>query len=350
MTGIARTIVANNTGILVGEIDPGVESIEWRIGIGEMKMTFSRRDPKAIPDYIEFGNRIYVEFTNGLPVWGGVIDPPRKWSKGNITVTAYSGEALLGFRTTGKTLRFNGSPVGVILQRLITDANAAEEMGLRPGDIWEEGDQHYPAYHFRNMWDIVKDSISSRLSKAEIAVVPVVEGGRIWFDVHLYERRGRVRDGVVLADNRNATNISLDERGPIINEWNLAGADTGSTTVDGWGETRITAKARNKESIGRYGLRQGGETDPEITQQETLDRHANNLVDKHGQPKNIWSLKALNRKPGTFAQYNVGDTVGLHAPGYGFGEADRFVRMINRTYHPSSGLCDLTVKEVGADQ
>lgn len=73
--GVAyRLLVADLTGTVLTELKPRLEKVSWvENDVGQMTFALAKTDPKLQERYLRFGNRVLVEFDNGLPPWGGVI-------------------------------------------------------------------------------------------------------------------------------------------------------------------------------------------------------------------------------------------------------------------------------------
>lgn len=338
--GVARVLVANRARRIVAEIEPQLGPVSWRLNkVGKCTFRMSTLDPKAIEDNLQFGNHVLIEFDNGLPTWGGMIDPPRTWAEGAIECTAYSGEYLLGLRQTDQGRYFSGASVGYIYRQLIAEANAVEPTGLTVGAVWGGGTSHSPEWHFKNLLDIVQDSVCRRLENADFAMVAGQSGGLLTFTANLYERRGGEKPGVALLEGHNISRVSLREQGEIRNWWDLAGEGTT------WGSDRLTSHADDPESIAIYGLRQDSRVYSDTSIQATLDETADNELAASKDPVNVLSLVAVDLAPAAFADYDVGDSVRVSLENYGFGGYDHMVRVVTREYDPASGACSLVVEE-----
>ncbi|MGD8753260.1 MAG: hypothetical protein PVG14_17630 [Anaerolineales bacterium] len=336
-----RIIVGDNSGRKIGEIEGNVEELSWRLNdIGRARITLSTKDPKSKQDHLRYGNRILVLFENGLPNWGGMIDPPRQWANGLVTVTAYSGEYILGTRTTDKGRYFDDATVGYIFERVILEANADEPMGITVGDVWGGGHPPGPDYHFKDLLWIIRESICGRMSTADFAILASESGGKIVFTANLYQRRGQDLPNVVLREGENVNIKALDEQGKIVNSWDMAGEGTG------WGEDRLMSHREDQESISAYGLREDSQVYSDVSVKTTLDTHGDNALAESKQPARVWNLEALNEKPSPFSAYDVGDSVTLQTQSYGFGGFNGLVRVIGRSYDPKKGTCGLVVEEV----
>lgn len=339
-----RCLVGDLNGRVLAELSPLVQSVsEVMNGVGLAKMTFSRADEKVTADTLRFGNRLFVAFDNGLK-WGGFIDPPRRWTTDSISITAYSGEGLLGWRTTDKGRYFSGNTKGEIFRAILSEMRPIA--GFNIGQVWEGGVTHSPDYHLENVLDLVRASLCSRLGVAEFAVIPDVVNGYITFKAELYERRG-IDTNMLLVEGGNVVGAEeLNEQGPVINDWTIAGADIAGGGEDGWGDSRLTASAEDVTSIGLYGRRQGSEIYNDISETETLISKVDALRDEHGRPKNLFSIDAIDTDPARFTDYNVGDSILLQLPSFGFGGTNTRVRVLAREYFPQAGTLNLVVQEV----
>ena len=337
----ARLSVGGKDGKILVELTPDIQSISWRLNkVGKCSFSMAITDPKVVESNLRYGNKILIEFDNGLPNWGGVIEPPRGWDKGIIKITAFSGEQLFRYRTTDKGRYFSNASVGTIYQALINEANAIENMGIVLGKVWTGGNVHNPDYHYKDLLDIFQKSLTTRMSTADFGVTVEQSGGYIVFTAHLYESRGSDKTKFALIQDKNISTIKLKEQGPIINSWDIAGEGTD------WGDDRLTANSRDITSIGIYGLREDSKVYSDVSLQGTIDDHANNLLAATTNPYNIFSLSALDKEPAKFADYDLGDTISLTAPDYEFGGTDTTVRILSRSFVPDTGICDLVVQEV----
>lgn len=335
-----RLQVGNTTGALLAELEPNIRQVSWRLNdVGKMVFEIAKGNEKATEEILRYGNKVLVEFDNGLPNWVGMIDPPRDWNRGIITVTAYSGEYILGTRQTDRGRYFSDASVGYIFGQLIEEANAVESMGVELGNVYEGGDGHYPDYHYDNLLKIIRDSLCSRLSDTDWDVTGSVSGGRIVMQANLYERKGSDKSGsVLLAEGHNLTDIKMTEQGEIVNWWDLAGE--GST----WGEDRLRSEGVSDDgSRSTYGLRQGSAVYASVSTQTTLDSHASTKLAESKNPHNMFEFSAVDEDPAGFEAYDVGDEVACELPGYGFGGFEGSVQVLGREWDGVG--CKLVVRE-----
>ena len=333
-----RILAGDRNGRIRGELVADVAGVAWKLNAyGQARFTLATADATAQEDLLQFGNRIVIQFENGLPDWGGVIDTPRKWKSGTIEVVAYSAEYLLGWRVTSRGRYFQSRPAGAIFKALLTEARP---IGISLGNVWMGGTLHSPEYHYRELYDIVKNSLTDRIESADWDVRPTIVNGQILFSANYYEQKGtdhgrRVR----LLEGVNAVQSDLAEQGTIANEVFLAGAGSG------WSDNnRIYATASDADSQGLYGLRQAGEIRVDIKEQDTLDANAALALATSKGPRTVVSVDAMDLPPGRFRQYDVGDVVWLELYENGFDGYEAPVRVLAREYLPESNTCSLVIE------
>lgn len=319
-------LVADERGRLIGEM-PGVESLTWVLnGVGQTQLPVAR--PGDVGHLIEFGNRVLVYLDNGLPVWVGLIDPPRGWRYGYGEVTAYSGERLLTWRVTGRNRVFSQSPRAAVLRALL-----AEQAGphvVEPGYIDLGGDAITDTYNYENLLNVVTDD--HFLAAVDFSVTGVVEDGRIRFKVNLWRRRGRDLPNAWLIEGHNAV-IEAEEQGPIINEWLTAGSGNSWSDVG-----RLYGRARDDDSVERYGLRQAPKVWSDVHDQATLDARTAAELAMTAEPYLALSVDAINLPPARFGEYDVGDGVGVET--YSMANGYRGTRrVVGREFRPGDGAC-----------
>lgn len=340
MSNVARFLVGNVAGRIIAELTPEIDPISWRLSdVGQVRFSLAKSDPKATADNLRFGNRVLIEFDNGLPNWGGIIDPPRDWSDGRITCVAYSGEYIFGTRMTGKNRTFDSATVGDIFQKLIEEANAVADMGIELGTVQVGGVGYTVDYHFEDLLSIFRKYLTDALSDADFYVGALENNGVIVFTANLYDRRGADKLNYALMEGRNIDVAKYSEQGKIVNVWDVAG------NGNDWGDDRAVGHAYDASSIGAYGYRQDSAIDNNLSVVEQLDAVAEGALGQSKDPHNMISLQAMNLAPATFGDYDVGDWLRLIAYSVGFSGLDTTVRIIGRAFNPGSGTCELVVRE-----
>jgi len=244
----SRVSVYTKAGLYITDIDASVER-SWKMSdYGEGSFSISIRDVKAYYEHLRFGNLILIEH-NKLPLWGGIIDYPRRWNMRNyaIDISAYTAEHILKSTRLPKTFTPVGKPVVIIqeiFKRIQTDAR------ITYGILSEGGDVQKPEYHY----DTAYDAITTLCEEAEMEfnIIPEVDAtGRLYFVFNLFERYGMgVTSPIKLLEGKNIalTDEPIIEDGPIYND--VIGYGEGAT----WGD-KITENRIDAESIGEYGIR-----------------------------------------------------------------------------------------------
>lgn len=322
-------VVADDNGVPVGDLAADIESLSWLLNeAGQARFTVA--NPGTAERLLEFGNRVMVYLDNGLPPWAGFIDPPRRWRYGSVTLAAYSGERLLTHRITGRNQVFAGATAGSVLMALLAAQAGPPVVALGYIDI--NGAAITESYHYRDLYDVLRSDVFTAVS--DFNVTGMMQNGRVRFRLNLYQRRGRDLANVWLLEGQNTATIELEEQGPLINEWLTAG------TGNSWGDTgRLYGRAVDGASVARFGLRQGGKVLNDAGDQTTLNLLTESELALTAETYEAISLQAINLSPARFADYDIGDGVGveIYSMRGGFRETRRIV---GREFQPATGVCD----------
>lgn len=335
---VAKMHVGNRNGDVLAELNGTIGPVSWRLNkIGKTTVTLALDDAK--PELLAYGNRILLEFDNGLPNWGGVIDTPLTWAKGAVAFTVYQFEHLLQYRRTVKNRDFWAAPVGAIFFELLRDTQLDEHLGVEYGQIWTGGSIHSPRYHYDDLWEIITKGLA-KLQAADFRFSPLLSGGRITFKAEFFERLGEdLSARIALREGFNVAEATLTEQGKIVNDFAAAGSGTN------WGDDRLVSAYIVNASRQRLGLRQGSKIYPSVGDQETLDRYTQAVCEDSAYPHVKAKLTVANLAPGTFAQYDVGDSVLVDLPSYGFDGYREKCKVETREYNPMTEKCTLVMAQ-----
>lgn len=335
-----RCLIGDQTGRVEAEVQADIGPVLWRFNdIGQVKLKFTVRDPIFQKELIQFGGRVLLQFSNGLPDWGGVFEPPERWgADGTIETVVYEAAYILGFRRTAKRRRFIDATVGTILATVLDEANAISEVGVSLGSIWYGGDQHRVEYNYTSLLDVLRKSITQDLSSADWDVRPVYSGGIITFRVGLYEQKGATNRNVCLIDGHNAE-IEYQRVGQVINQWYVAGSGSD------WSSVRKVGTAYDSASISTYGLREGIKVESGLNYQYMLDNQAALLLAESKQTRNQIGATSVSRAPALFQDYDVGDVIQVmsHTVNY-----SGLVQVVAREFDPKTCLCKVVIEEVSS--
>ena len=338
MSSGVRVQVGTKEGRRLAEISPNLNVVSWRRnGVSKMPIQLVRGDSRLKEANFRPGNLVYIEFDNGLPPWGGVIDPPSQWTLDHFKTTAYSGEQLLDFRQTDRGRYFEDQTASAMFRKALQEAESYSGNVVKIGAMEDGGYAFGAEYHFDSLLAIAESLVD--LASVDFWVEPRIERRKICFYVHMKQWRGVVRPRVVLQEGLNIADITMEEQGPIINHWVTAGSGSG------WGDDRIYSQDRDLDSINKYGLRQGTGIYSGVVYQSTLDIKTQALLEASKKPGKRWSIEVQNVKPALFSSYDVGDTVRLVAPSFGWNGFDGYISIEARYYDPTTRECVLVVEE-----
>lgn len=339
----AEAIIFDRSGSRLADITPHVRNVTWRLNdYGDATMFLPYHDLKCTRQILSYGNLILMQFYGGMASFGGVIDDPRSRDGSGVTFTAYSGERIFYRRETATNLDYTLTPPGSIYLDLINSINAEESTVLAPGDIYAGGTGVTREYHNEIVLDVLRNLVAD--TGEEFAVVPVLQlSGKLRFDCHWYEKRGKDKTGsVLLAEGFNFDEAVLDEQGPIINKLTLFG---GGIAYD---DNRLMSTAANTTSKNNYGLRQRSFIRSEIKDQSTLDDAVQSRLDVVSNPRVRMTLNGvIDTAPSRFKDYDVGDIVNVQAHSRGgneWGILNEHWRVIAREWSPSN-TCRVELEE-----
>jgi hypothetical protein len=288
-------------------------------GIGSFAL--STDDDKCREDYLQFGNYVYVEHDK-LPVWAGMIEPPRIWGQGQVTSTVYSAEYILSIMISDRTIVMRGA-WGSVYQQLITQMfNNDAKSVVRVGNIFGGGKVINRTYNYANLYDEVK--LLCRDSGNDFEFEPDIDAnGRLFFSAHWHEKRGALKQFVLdEGTNIQLANPLMREQGRIANALRIYG--DGATF-----ESRPVAKRDDYESRSLYGQRWLAQA----VQGDDLAANADELIKEYAHPRKTFNITALDVGD-TFYQCRVGDmfpvsffSVGFSGSGFGTSETARILQM-----------------------
>lgn len=334
---VVSALVGDMSGAVLDRIDASFQNISWVLnGVGQATATVPYRNIAQYAALLQFGNTILLQFDNGLPDWGGIIDTPRAWPGGTINFTAYGAERLLALRQTGPNDVFRGVSAGQIFRQLLEGANSAAPTGLTIESVWLGGEVFSPDYHYNDLATVAKELTETG---GEFYVLPALENGRITFTLHFAERRGTEKSGVMLVDGRNVTEASLEEQGTIANLWHVVG--NGNT----WGSSRPMVDVQDAGSIADYRRRERSQIISDVHSTAELTAVGDELLAASKEPTRTVTLSVIDTPPALFADYHVGDALIADVPRLGFAGFRSLVRVVGREYLPLSGVCNLVVEE-----
>ncbi len=299
-------------GAALGQVNSPKYDVEWRINtVTRLRFTLSTADAACRADWLQFGNLVLVEPGNGLPAWGGVIDTPREWGRGSVTVTAYSAERLLEWRRPaqmGQILR--GTP-GSIFRQIVQMATGAAFLPVEVGEVFEGGTSRVETLEDDLLAECQR--IAERAGN-EFDLTPVVRDGRLVFRANWYERMGQqtnlvLEEGIDLA----LADRPLTEQGTIVND--LLGYGDGAT----W-QSRPKVTKTDPRSAGMYMHRQGITGFDGNVETGTLEENTIKKLQAAAQPISTLDIRAMNTR-GAWGGIRKGNIIRaiLHSVGFSGG-------------------------------
>lgn len=283
-------------------------------GYGQAEFIMPYSSASATQEVCEFGNFVVIySDTDSLPVWGGIIEPPRRWGQSGIGLKFYGCEYIMQHRFGPPKLVLKGT-AGSIITQILEYANSQGDTRIRAGDIFSGGTDREETINPTALYDDIKRVVSR--AKLNWEVIPVIDSaGILNFQLNVSERIGTDVVSYKLEEGKNLewTDEPLVEEGELFNS--LLGYGDGSD----W-NTRVVSEQEDLDSIARYGLRQWAKNFSGNKNQATLDENTINWLSQHSQPKFTYTVNVIdsdNKKP-TFRNVRVGNTIPITVHSYGF--------------------------------
>jgi len=337
MSNAIQTLIFDRAGFHPVDVKPQWDYVSWQLNeIGVGKFTLPYEDENCTTDVLRPGNRILVRFESGLSPFGGVLDFPRRRTSTGVQMTVYSAEHILTWRETAAIKTFTSTASGTIYQTLLEEADSISSTGIAVGSIYTGGTVRTETYHHHKLWDAI--SQLQRLSGEDFYIAPYYYGGRLTFIANWYESQGTdLSSSVLLVEDRNLSQLTMDEQGPIANQVRAAGGGAGGIAWD----DRLIGTAQDGTSRSAYGYRERTEIMTAIFDQVTLDASAAAILAELKDARERLSCSVLDTDPADFSRYAVGDTVQVQ----GFLKTtqwaiDQSMRIYGREWRPDN-ICQL---------
>jgi hypothetical protein len=312
---MSRILVFDRNGNALAELEATCERSWLLSDVGKATFSLSTQDKKCRREFLQFGNLVYIEHEK-LPVWAGVIDVPRKWESGKVTVTAYSGEKLLSYRIGPLNRTLRGS-TKTVLKTIMELAQQEEPLPMVIGDFQESGRFHEETVNLTNLFELFQKIVEQ--AGGDFFTVPEISEQKLRFVLSYYSGAIGMETGFGLIEGHNLelSGRPLTEQGTICND--LVGYSNGAS----WA-SKVTERVIDEESIAQYGRRQDGKSFGGDSEAGTLKENTKKTAAVSAQPKQTLDLNALDVGD-TWNWLRLGNsfeaqlhTVGFYGDGFGY--------------------------------
>lgn len=342
--------VGRADGTIIGEMAGALENVGWATdGYGMASLILPLDAALRYGPLLEFGNRVLVEFSGGLPPWGGVIDVPRETTLGQMRVQMYEAGYLMTQRLIGAQAVYLGSearPAGAILLDLAAQAALPVETGLVAS---EEGPPVEAEFHYDNL-AVAAERLRSLDAGMHWFTRPrPATAGRIVFELVVF--RNALADDTgraVLIQGHNLVDWAVLEQGPIINEVLVGVGDFLNPLADSEGYSGLHV-ATDAASQLRYGPRSRLEVLPDVEGESGPGRAvatANARLAAYSKPRLRVRGAALNMTPGLYRDYGIGSRIRIEAS-TPMATSEELV-VIGMEYQPGTGTLALVFDDAGS--
>lgn len=330
--------VADASGLFIGELHGELEAVTWAAdGYGMASMTLPPTSLLVPAPLLEFGNRVLIEFDNGMTPWGGLIDVPRESRTGSVRVQFYEAGYLFNWRLTAAEAVYADDrtrPAAEILGELVVDGGLDMEVATAAGERGEHVEVTFYYETLSSAADTLR-GLDARLHWFVRARPSTT--GRVAFVLETF--RGYAADHTtqaVLVQGHNLVGGSVLEQGPIYNEILVAPGDSDLTAG---GPVFAASHAGSRQ---RYDLRQqlvvlSGVSEAENPGQALA--HAKARLATYSQPRLRAQGVCLDMEPALYRNFGIGSLVQVEtsAPAAG----SMAVTVVGMEFDPSEGTLSL---------
>lgn len=333
MSNAAQVLIFDQYGREPVVIEPAIAYVAWRHNrTGQAQLALPYTDPNCNKNLLRYGNRALIQFGNGLPNFGGVIDVPMQQTNVGVSFAVYTADRIFKWRRSLKIREFDSISPGKIFETLLDDANAAAPTGITAASISTSGEPRTQSYHYAPLDSAIEELL--RYSGEEFLIRPVFTQGQLSFEAYWESTIGfDLTLKALLEEGKNIQDVTVDDQGPIASEVYIAGGSAGGTE---WTD-RLVGTDSDSASRSAYGYREHAEILTGVFDQVTLDATAEALAAQLNVPRAHISCTAANAQPSAFDQYHVGDTVSFRAfHARGEWVIDQTVRIYGREWEPTN--------------
>lgn len=308
--------VADSSGRYLGELQTwgALDRVTWATDTyGAASMTLDAAVLREAPGLIDYGNRVLIQFDNGLPAWGGVIDVPRSTSRGQVRIQFYAAEYMFGWMEMGQSEDYTGTASNsapFILRDVLEKSTASEEYQI----LFEEGDAAVADRVEVKLPVQTLESVAKKLTGLDPAfhwrLEPLTEAYHLSYRLVTFQnwRRDATND-VVLLGGVNFVDFETLEQGPIYNVVTV----TPSAAEFSRGSRYYTAT--DPDSIALHGRRRRflavRDADDTSDDLRLLRQYADAELAKYSTPRLKVRGRWLNIDPARYGRFHLGDRVGV---------------------------------------
>lgn len=361
--------VADEFGFTIGRLNGEVGPVVWRIdGYATVTLRLPPSEAERKSELLAHGNYVELEFPNGLPAWGGVIDPPRELPRDATTLTLYSAEYLFGWPLVGDWGSYVSDAESVWTpDAILSDALGRTEMAARynlepEGGVWGAwGDGPDPVTADGRggtvlaLADAVRSEASAFHWYVEPSTVPVTSSIRFILRRFYHFRRDRRNDAAMI-EGHNLVNVEVIEQGPIYNYITVTAGNydpddpTRRKYIYRYGEARPRLRREMSltlpDVIGSGPNVEGTNTAVgEVLAARARAEHA-----RWSTPRMRIRGHALDMPPARFGSYAVGDVVNVVLNRQLTTTAVIPFLIIGLEFDPATGLLALVGETITGDQ
>lgn len=364
--------VGDRDGRLIGQLFGMLEPVVWRAdGYGTATLIIPAETVTDYPYLFNPGNRVRVDFENGLPAWGGVMDVPAETDGRTVRLQLYEAAYTLSWALSGRSMHFGGEDGARVTAVQVADQIMSYSRHFTaPHVIYDDtGEAVTVSFAYENIL-----SALSRLRSLDAALhfhgrLDESAENEILFKMDIF-RQGIADDTAraVFRAGHNLVNVTAVDGGPLVNTVIVA---TGDAALDPDEETPPVVTepipyspyqvaylhgaypgelviATATDSAGLYDDREQFVVLSDVMGAEDPGRavaHAISFLDKHKKPTRRINGTSLNMEPGAWRNVRVGGLVTVEQPLADSVWQRQTMMILGMDYVPSQGTLQLVFSD-----
>lgn len=314
--------VADASRQTIGRLSGEIGSVVWRIDShGTVTLRLPPEEAELKSHLLTAGNYVKLEFANGLPAWGGVIDWPRELPRDATVINLYSAEYMLGWDVAGEWAQYVADGIyGRVPHEIVGDVLDKIDIRRRgvetTGGVWGKAVETITVdgrwATIQSIFDAVRTEEPAYHWYFEVMGFPVASSVRFVLRQFYDYRRDR-RNDVLLIEGSNFVNVEVIHQGPV---YNYVIAAAGNYDPDEPTRRRYIARYGAPPSDQRRTLFLsvpdiiGGEEAVTVTTKRLAQR-ARAEYERLSTPRTRLRGYALNMAPAAFGSYGLGDLINV---------------------------------------
>lgn len=331
---LIQVLLGDADGRISREIRPKVGAVSWEInspGGGSFQIPVGMA--QELGALLRQGNRVLLQFDNGLPGWAGIITGSAEWDakSGMVTYMTVGLAEVFSWRLTAPVMTYIGATVESVIGELVAsvDGMSMGEVDIAPGVI-------EVTFNYMTLKRAIQQILP--VDGNMMDVVGCLTGSTITGVVNIRKRwsAARMTAEAILVEGHNLGDVAYRVEDAIVNRLHLVGRGAGWEPT-----TRPMVTVTDSDSEAMYGVREDVLFVDPISSAGILSRLGESIMARSAYPRTAVMGTAINRTPGAYGDYGIGSMIKVMAPSIGMaGDYE----LVAREFDPKLNLCTIALE------